>query len=167
MISRAARGVPAADLEWAAIDLETTGLEPRRAEQRRERLATNLGLRGSGWLSPGQAVDPDGDSVVLIKARELGLKVVSVAEATQMVDRQIAVARTDEAEQIAASRQWQQDRAEREQFFRYTWLRNEQLHAMEFADARKVRSVAAKRPDRPTTQPQTVASLSWAQTNQP
>ena len=178
----------------------TVGAQSKSAQQRRERLATNLGLRGSARLSPAEAAerdtaalrpqperylrgwrigvdpspatdgvaelairhganiakrltntvrwvaaaDPDGDSVTLAKARELGLKVVSAAEATHLVEQRIAAARSDEAEQIAAQKRWQQERAEREQFFRHTWLRAEQLHDMEFALPRNARRAAAQ-----------------------
>lgn len=155
----------------------------RAEEQRRERLATNLGLRGStrrsaeqiaredahalvpdpsrylrGWriglgIGPGTeslaalairhgasvakrltgtvrwvaVADPDPATTTLVKSRELGLEVITVAEAERRLREAIAAAQTSEAERIAAEQRWQAQRAEREDFFRHTWLPNEAL----------------------------------------
>jgi DNA polymerase III epsilon subunit-like protein len=183
------------------------GAQSKSAQQRRERLATNLGLRGPARLSREQAAeldaaasqphperylrgwrigvdsapetelvadlasrhgasiakrltntvrwvaaaDPDGASATLMKARDLGLKVISVAEAKHLLEQQIATAQAAEADQIAAQQRWQRERDEREHLFRHSWLATEQLHTMEFAVARTRRLAVVHRPQIPAT----------------
>jgi DNA polymerase III epsilon subunit-like protein len=188
---------------WVELT-STNGEDPtsKSVLRRRERLAVNLGLRGSARLSPEQAAqqdaeavrprpdrylnkwrigidpapetaplteladrhgasvakrltstvlwvaaaDPDGNSVTLAKARELGLMVIPVAEAERLLNRAIVAARAAEAESISSYRHWQQTRAERAEMFRHTWLLTEQLHAMEFTASHHVHPAAVRQP---------------------
>ncbi|HEX3792333.1 MAG TPA: 3'-5' exonuclease [Pseudonocardiaceae bacterium] len=165
---------------WDELTAASTdaGPQPRAEQQRRQRLATNLGLTGSTRLSPEQSAeldaaalqpkperylrdwrigidpapeteplatlasshgasiakrlttsvrwvattDPKSDTPSLIKARSLGLTIITATEAKVMIDQQISTAQADEAEQIKAAQRWQQERQEREQLFRHTWL---------------------------------------------
>jgi DNA polymerase III epsilon subunit-like protein len=187
---------------WGELTAEPDSDLSRGDRQRRERLATNLGLRGPTRLTREQAAEldsdavkphperylrrwrigidpapetesvahlasrhgasiakrltttvrwvaaaePDGVSATLKKARDLGLKVVSVAEAKQLLEQQIASAQAEEAERIQAAQRWQQERVERERLFQHTWLPAEQLGNAEFAVLSGGRLAAAQRP---------------------
>jgi DNA polymerase-3 subunit epsilon len=167
---------------WAELTAAAPATDrSRAAEQRRERLATNLGLRGAtrpsapqraqwdaealvpdpgrylrGWrigVDPGPgteslvevatrhganvakrltgtvrwvaAADPAAATPTLAKSRELGLEVITVAEAGRRLTAAVAAAQADESEHIGFLRQRQQERAQREQFFRHAWLPGE------------------------------------------
>jgi len=74
------------------------------------------------WVVAG---DPEGDTPTLVKARDLGLKIITVAQATRVLDQEIAAAQAKEAERIASEQRWQHERAERDQNFRHTWRATE------------------------------------------
>jgi DNA polymerase III epsilon subunit-like protein len=71
------------------------------------------------WVA---TADPDGSTPTVIRARALGLRIITTAQAESALDEHIAAAKVREGEWIAAQERWQHERDERDQLFRHTWL---------------------------------------------
>jgi DNA polymerase-3 subunit epsilon len=69
------------------------------------------------------------DSPDQAKARELGLMVIGLSEAVRLMDEAVRAADLAEFERRQEQARWEAERAERDQFWRHTWKRVEDLAA--------------------------------------